>query len=367
MAEITEVPAAGGGVGRGVVYRVSGCAADEATEVEVSGRTDTDEGSVLGVKVLYGETEYRVDVAGYVRGLFAAEPRYRAQTGWAECTGYAVWVRIRVGEAVSEWCPLLAGTRDAGAGGLLSGGPRVRRLAPGEWDECVWRKGAERVAARLRLRGKGVDDCVLEAGSRTDGGAAVLLAVNRDDVAARAAAAGRKMEEFAWLDVEMAEGAETEEGAGADGMAVVRRYRLERRRPEGVRLGWVNEFGGMDYYTFAGCVREELRIGKERAATAAGVRVTSSRAVRSMTLVSRCQTPEGMRWLASLAGARRVWMLLGTGQCPAAPEDWGGGTAGEGGVRIVPVDVSAGRAVLRQEGALCRLELEVTAQEEIGF
>ena len=60
-------------------------------------------------------------------------------------------------------------------------------------------------------------------------------------------------------------------------------------------------------------------------------------------------------------------MLLGTGQCPAAPEDWGGGTDGEGGVRIVPVDVSAGQAVLRQEGALCRLELEVTAQEEIGF
>ena len=313
---------------------------------------------MLGVKILYGATEYRVDVAGYVRGLFAVEPLYGNGTCEVAPLGRVIWVRIRIGEVVSEWCPLLSGVEGAVAGTALSSGPRERVLAPGEWDECMWRKRSESCSARLRLSGPEVDGFVSEIESYEEDSEVVVWIVNWNDIEAKVSAAGRSMAEFSRMDLEITDG-ETEEPVA------VRSYQLKRCREETLRLAWMNEKGGVDYYTFAGCGQEEVRIEKVRVEVPAGRLVVGSRGERLVNLVSHYETEETMRWLVSLAGARKVW-AVGTG------DGWSDMVTEkhfvEGGEAwFVPVDVAADRVVIQKEDALCRLEVVVTPLKEIVF
>lgn len=358
MIQIESEPMAYTGAAGEAIYQVSGCVADEMTEAEILSRGESEEEIVLGMKVLYGASNYRINVAPYVRGLFAMEPLYREISEECSGDGRVVWVRIRIGEVVSEWCPLLSGVCGVAAGTVLSRGPEVRSLAPGEWDECMWRKGAESCSARLRLSGSAVDEFVWEIEPGEEASEVVVWVVNRDDVEARVAEAGRSMTEFSQMRLEITDGE-------MDEPMTVRNYRLEGCRKEALRLAWVNEMGGVDYYSFVGSVQDEVRIEKVRVETPAGRQVVSSRGERSVTLVSHYETEETMRWLASLAGARKVWVVGTDGGWSQVADEVD--SLGNGEAWFVPVDVEVDRVVLREEGALCRLEAVVTPVTEVVF
>ncbi len=344
MIQVVSSPEAYSGCLDEVIYEISGCSADTATEVEILGRKSGNEELVLGVKVFYGATDYRVNVAGYVRDLFEEISLVQSKSGWVDGSKYVAWVRVRIEDVVSEWCPLLSGIRSVAEGDMLSAGPVERVLAVGEWDECVWRKKSASVSASLKLIGESEKECVIDLGTCDLTDDIVGISVNWDDLEEQLLAKGLSMKEFVRLIVEC---------RGEEAVPVVlREYRLEPCLRNNLRLAWRNEVGGVDYYTFSRSVQETAVIDKIKAQTASEVHVLESRVECVRRLVSRCEPSEVMRWLVSLMAARQVWWI---------------GSGSEKRIRVVPVDVMAEKSVLKEEGKLCRWEVEVKPLQKMLF
>ncbi|MDL2319905.1 hypothetical protein LJC45_02095 [Alistipes sp. OttesenSCG-928-B03] len=132
-------------------------------------------------------------------------------------------------------------------------------------------------------------------------GEPVALIVNMDHVEqwASTLSKNKSLDAYKWLDIYY-----TTSGHNF----VARRYEIVRRRSDAVRLCWVNEYGSVDYHTFAVCANESVAAIKSRIYTGEGYRVLDSRAQKSWAVRSEYMDAEGIAWLRGLLSSPRVWI-----------------------------------------------------------
>jgi hypothetical protein len=188
---------------------------------------------------------------------------------------------------------------------MLSDGPTVHTLAPGEADEVsVMGSTSTRIYYDLfAFRGDRELDLILSSVSMPTL-YMVSMAVNYEDlvrlVEQQQAAYGRIGE---WDAVVVA--------TRRDGVVVpLRRWELVERGPRAVRLCWVNAYGALDYHTFEHTGRRSVVSEKSRVCTD-GYEVGDSAARRLFTVRSEWVDAATLEWLAGVVTSPRVWLCSG--------------------------------------------------------
>ncbi len=261
-----------------------------------------------GSKRVHGQQGYQVDVAAYLPAML--DPAPEGSTGMVEKQKAATRVYVKAGVAVSQPFVACASREELSAMEILSGGPAVRVLRPGERDEMAVAARGVSLSGRIVFPSGGDKElgCVEVAG----GIAALAVSYGDFDGSERAS-----------LVVE------------CGGLPIaVREYMMGDKNPDGVRLAWLNRFGAIDAYTF--------NMVSQSTSTEGFLK-------KQLTTVASAIEPLAVRvWLGEILSAPRVWA-------------WDG-------VRYNPVVVSSGAVAVKGDRP-CRVEVTFSpaVSEEIPF
>lgn len=294
--EVNSVPGRFASAYAPAVYVVGGLAAGETADVEI---VAPQQNRVLGVKRFYGEPSVAVNCAGYAARLLDVRPAVPPAAGMALAMqpSRTATVTIRIGSQSAAPAILTGGRRDAQVGALLSGAPQQALLSPGEWDELsVVTDGGTVTAAVTARTQRG--DYTLFSGTLAGQSGVCTLTVDGGRVEAALEERGVPRAEWGTVVARVA----------ADGAEPVSRtYRMAAERTRGVRLCWVNEYGGVDYYTFALERERRYACDRSRIRTAGGWRTVGMEAQRSRVLLSEYVPRQCAEWLAGILASPRVW------------------------------------------------------------
>jgi hypothetical protein len=262
-------------------------------------------------------TTTRVDVAPYVRRLFAPTPMCGHPPGLHEATGRVVRCGIEVAGRVSPTVPLCLGTDDAPVDTILSAAPARVAIRPGERDELSVVTGGGGVTATFVFpEGAGSRVHYLPAAE----GMATMVVSPEDAAKQFAALTGRPAAELRQFAVELTltgAAAGGDSGATDPGSAAIdsgrrnlrRDYLLEPTLREGVRLAWVNRFGAVDYHTFPAATERRVAGSRLRILSEGGYRTVATAAAVSETLVGEPCDAATAQWLAEIHSSPAVWRV----------------------------------------------------------
>lgn len=284
-------------------FALAGVEAPSGVDIEIRrpGRSEP-----LGVKRIYATGGAVINVAPYVRGLFAPEPLCGDTSGVVVPAGRLATCYISAPGMSSAAVELSCGTEDAPSDAILSTAPRVVKIRPGERDEIsvIAPCGLRQAAFVFRHGGvEYIDD--LQGAIVLSGMATMVVdandAVRRFEVVT--GASGEEMREFeAVIRI-----------AGVDGedIRVGHYYVFDRDSKGGRRLAWLNRYGAVDYHTFP--EKSEIRSagGRTRIEVADGYRTVATSSERQETLLSEPCDGSAAEWLAELFSSPAVWTVDG--------------------------------------------------------
>lgn len=259
----------------------------------------------LGIKRLYAQGAASVNVAPYMRRVFAVEPLCGGMVGLGRAVGRVAMCYLEAPGFTSAAVPLTCGTVDAEVNEMLSAAPETVKIRPGERDEVSLVTGTVIVTPFIVFNHEGVDH-IDNSFSACSVAGMVTMVVDADEIASRlGSAVGVPASEIGEFTVEL------RSGTGVAATVLHRRYSIDRTSRGGRRLAWVNSYGAVDYYTFP--VVPESRVSGRctRILTSGGYRTVATAAESTETLMSE-PCDEGMAgWLAEIMSSPAVWTIEG--------------------------------------------------------
>ncbi len=298
---ITSTPARFSPAFEDALYAVRLESASETATVEVYDSTGS---TRLGTKRLSGAATHPVNVSAYVRGQFLSIAPLPVQSaGVVSAPQRVVNSHIRIG-ATAASAPHTAGcAQPAGtiSGKLLSENSANRELGPDEQDElfCIAPAGTLSAAAVFSgTTGERVSVSIGTLSLSAEGPVAVV--VNAASLDEKLQRQGWRFSEFSGFTVGLASG---------DTTCFEASYAIRPACCDGVRLHWLNRWGGIDGHTFQQVIRQSLASEKERLEVGSGDRITRNRASEHFSAVSEPRVRSFNRWLSAVAASPRVWMV----------------------------------------------------------
>lgn len=284
-----------GSVFRPVCFELTEVDAPEGLDVRILDMSFRE----LGAKRFYAQGGLTIDVGPYMRALLAPEPIVSKGHGCHKVPERVAEALLAIGD-VTSGCMSMGGTDDTPVGAIGSAAPVRVSIRPGERDEIplIPREGT--TAPKITFTHGGVLHTDLSLGGAPYVTSPLAVVVDVDTVlAAWRRLTGAAYDALAEFTVEVC----SEEA---------RIYTLDHYGSGGVRLAWLNRFGGVDYHTFP-TVRQTLFEGsRTRVATINGFRTLATAAAQSTRLVSApCSEGESM-WLSEIFSSPVVWRIAGT-------------------------------------------------------
>jgi hypothetical protein len=274
----------------------------EGLDVEILPATDDEP---LGVKRIWGEGEFAVNVAPYVRSLLSPGPLCDRSLGLISEQGRYVGCRVSAVGVTSQVVYLTAGTTDAPTDTILSAAPAYVTIHRGEKDEIsvIVESGSLKPSISFVWEGTQYTDnsflVTIGSGMRN-------FVVDEDAIAHRFAnltgVAKENMQQFT-VTLKISVG-----GSNTD---LSRHYTVDKTPHGGVRLAWVNRYGAIDYYTFPFIESRTLSGTKGRILSTEGWQTVTSEAQEWTTLTSEYEQADTLEWLAELLSSPKVWRVEG--------------------------------------------------------
>ncbi len=292
ITRLTESPAI---LDRPVLFGIGGCDPSQAVDVEI---VDAVSGATAGVKRLCGLPLYSVDVAPYLRNMTDIRPAREDGRAFVQPERWTAAAFVRTEGVESDTVAALYARQCPAPGQKLSNAPEIKTIGPGEYDLIAFVAQDTAPAATLTFGGP-QGEYAIEVANAIVQGRVTLLPVNTAALQQRLAQDGRTIGQFRSIGVRIVNGPHT----------ICQQYRIEPAAARQTRLAWINPLGGIDHYSFAETAEQTVSADKTIAQSAEGQyaarEITSGETV---SVVSRCETPDTARWIAELIAAPRVWI-----------------------------------------------------------
>lgn len=289
---IESTPAQYGSVFGEACFAITGIE-DEQCDVQII-RYDT--GKTLGVKRFRGVQSCRVNAAPYMRTELDIRPMNDFFTG-LYTSGRTVSCAVACGDTMSEAVLLTAAAVETATGKLLSDIASVRSIGHGDWDELSFIAPFSIVEMNILMYGAQASANVNISEDQL--GADIIAAVVcTDDIAEMfSQQTGKQPDELEEFTVEIY----------ADYVPVTSvNYRVEPSA-NGMRLGWVNRYGCMDYFSFPVVCSRSLSVEKSRILSGEGYRTIGINAEESAVVSSGYRPKDEIRALAAILSSPAVW------------------------------------------------------------
>ncbi|MDR2937185.1 MAG: hypothetical protein LBU80_07615, partial [Rikenellaceae bacterium] len=253
---ITSTPARFSSAFEDVLYAIRLESASETATVEVY---DSAGSMRLGTKRLTGAATHPVNVSAYVRAQFSnISPLAVQAAGIVTASQRVVNSYIKVGGTVAS-APHTAGCAQPGEsifGKLLSENSANRELGPGEQDELFCIAPIGTLSATALFSDKAGGQVSVSLGSLAlPAEGPVTVVVNTPSLDAKLQRQSRKFSEFSGFTVRLSSGST---------VCFEANYAIRPVCCDGVRLHWLNRWGGIDGHTFLQVIRQSLTSEKER-------------------------------------------------------------------------------------------------------
>jgi hypothetical protein len=272
--------------------------APEGLDVEILPATGSE---VLGVKRIWGQGEFAVNVAPYVRSLLSPLPLCDKAMGVnTDRKRYAI-CRVSAAGVTSDVAYLTAGTVDAPTDVILSAAPDRLTIRKGEKDEItvITTGGGVTPSIIFPYGGLEYSDNIYLGNSSTG---MHTFVVDEAMVASRfAGTTGLARENMREFIVMLSSG----------DIQIKRRYVVDATPHRGRRLAWVNRYGAIDYYTFPDTDSRTLSGGRGRILSSAGWSTVATKAEDWTSLTSDYEEGATLEWLAEILSSPRVWIVEG--------------------------------------------------------
>ncbi len=298
MMEFIDVPQQFAPAFGPAVYTMLGQA--DGNLIDVIVRND-DTNEILGAKRFIDSGEMTVNVAVYLRRCLDPVPVEGDGFGFIVPTGRSVRASVEVGELVSESRLFTAAVENLPGNGGMDCMPRNRTLAFDEWDE---------IAFRVDRQARCVVQAISEAGPfeigtfEWEGGPCVcLFRVNGWKIAEILQTSECSLESYRQLIIDLT----------IDGKPISFSYGLHKPVPGSFRLGWLNRYGGIDYYSFPPLNTERVAAEKQRYLGPTGYRTSGTAEERRYVLDSGYLPEAVLRALSGVVGSPRVWRIRENG------------------------------------------------------
>ncbi len=278
----------------GALYHLRELHAAPCVDVEV---IDTDAGETLGIRRVRHLEEAVLNITGYLTRALNPRPLPHDALGWVEPVGRDVGVCLACGDLLTDPCRFVASLEGLQVGTLLSD-LRRRTLARGERDELSFLLPACHVEAHALPAGGAQGRVVVAAADH--GGGLLSLAIDGSTLLHQ-----------------------LPEGSGAIELEIVvdgrpltsLHYLLGVELHDGLRLGWLNRYGAIDYFTFRSLQRH-LVSDKERVLTPSGALVVSSQATVEHSISSGYLSCRDAEVVAGVLSSPRLWLIDGSEAIP---------------------------------------------------
>ncbi|MCL2560879.1 MAG: hypothetical protein FWE10_00965 [Rikenellaceae bacterium] len=294
--EITSIPDNYTGAFKDVTYRLAGVVPEQTVEVAVCGDTASD---ALGIKRFRGQTTYDINIANYLRRMMNPVPEHRVHNAVYVPAGRTAKAHLRIGGMATPLRTFTAGSKSAEPMCVLSDAPLEQSIAPGETDELTVIGAAGEPVFMYGFAVKGTEhhEHLFQLAGL---GEMMAFQFNADHIAslARNSTLG-SLDAYSHIEVCLERNST---------LVPVRRYALAARSNRAVRVCWVNEYGALDYYTFAAALDESTFARRQRIYAADGYRICGSRAEKFIAVESAYESAETLAWLAGVVCSPRVWI-----------------------------------------------------------
>ncbi len=277
----------------GALYRLCDMLGASSVDVEI---IDVDRGETLGIRRLRHLEDGLLNIAGYLSRALDPQPLPEMGMGWQLPVGRDVGVCLLSGDLLTDPCRFVASLEGLRECRLLSD-LRHRSLAPGERDELSLLLPACHVEAQASVCGD-VQRVVVAAADH--GGGLLSLALD-----------GSALVELLPADTEAVEMDVVVDGRPVASLC----YLLGAPMSDGVRLGWLNRYGAVDYFTFR-ALQRHLVCDKESVMTPSGALTVSSRGSAEWLLSSGYLSCHDATAVAELLCSPRVWLMEGATATP---------------------------------------------------
>lgn len=255
-----------------------------------------DTGRKLGTKRFRGIESCTVNVAPYMRPQFDIRPMNDFFTG-VHPSGRAVSCAIMCEEIMSEHVILTAASTELSVKKLLSDITSPRTIGRGEWDELSFIAPFALIEMNITMSGALADASVTFSGEQL-GEDMITAVVCTDDIAEMfAEQTGKQPEELECFTVEIT----------ADYTHVATVHYLVEDSDKGMRLGWVNRYGCMDYFSFPIICSRSLSVEKSRILTEKGTRTIGISQRESSVISSGYRPSDDIRAIAAILASPSVW------------------------------------------------------------
>jgi hypothetical protein len=263
-------------------------------------------GEALGVKRIYGQGEFAVNIAPYARALLSPQPLCNRSIGLSADHERLAGCRVSTDGLTSDVVYLTAGTCDAPVGSILSAAPDTLIIRTGEKDEISVTTGGGSVKPIISTTHNGTEYSSEIFPIVTSSGMLTFV-VDETVIAGQFAAitglGENDMKEFTVILRLVMSG---------DEVSLRRHYIVDRTPHRGKRLAWVNRYGAVDYYTFPDTASRTLSGGRGRILSAAGWNAATTETEKWITLTSDYEQDPTLEWLAEILSSPRVWMIEGS-------------------------------------------------------
>ena len=320
-----------------LTYKITEVDPQQSVEVTVLGQSAAD---VLGVKHFCGQSEYSVNISGYMQRQMDVVPYYRTASGFNFTAGRTAIGRIAVGNTTTDQRVFSAGVKTKIAAEMLSDAPVDQSIAVNEIDEYSFFGENAYIVGYYFYLTKGTGIRELAYGNLGRGNNQMIYYTHAmNDVVKWAAKSStlKSVEAYDHLEVWM---------EARSKLTLVRRYAIRPVSDKSVRLCWVNPYGAIDYYTFTRQDGERIVTNRRQIYNTEGYRTYDAATQRFKTLRSEYVNAETVSWLASIMAAPRVWIA-------------------EGAV-FTPVDVAGGEVVV-SEGAPSYFTLAIRERKKLAY
>jgi len=255
-----------------------------------------DANEILGIKRFRGAASCSVNVAPYMRTRIRVEPMPDYFTG-LYATARAARCTIKCDTTVSPPVYMTASADTVPTFRLLSNLDSSRRIGRAEWDELSFIAPNAIVDVNILMYGAG-ESADIGLGGESVGNDMMTLVVCTDDIAEIfAERTGKKAEELEQFTVEIQ----------ADYMHVATiNYSVDTSQA-GMRLGWVNEYGCMDYFSFPVVCSRSVTVRKQKILASGGYAITGQSRDESTVVGSGYRKEDEIRALSAILSSPKVW------------------------------------------------------------
>ena len=279
-----------------ILYTLSLSEEEKGEEISIFNSAVTEK---IGIKKAADAPEFSMNVSDYVRSQIRIEPFPWQDSGiieaigrtWYSCIAHQDWASIN---------PHTAGIVPAGMNELLCENI-IRYLGDSEQDEICWIAGEGPVSARILFPVSGSDPVEIPLGQKEVAKPKILaLILNSKHLNLLLQKQGKKWNDFSAFSVEIY--------ASYELMARLE-YRIRPHNCSKTRFGWWNRQGGIDFYSFEVCRKEEMQVVKQQLLAGEKKVNLTARSTKTGIVATACTTRKNAEWIARIAAAPQVWIV----------------------------------------------------------